>query len=441
MKFNIVRNDGDANSATVFADDGQMLVATREHPQFANIITSLEGGETDMDKLVALFDFGKGINKAFSRISERVYIQGGRVFFDAMPQDGALAETIAAFWADGNDNLLTLVNFMEKIQTNPNPFSREHLFRWIKANKFGLTEDGDIIGYKGCSKKYTDGLDVAISTHSGFAIVNGQPMNGYVPQERGTIVEMPRDMVTFDPKNLCSVGLHVADWSYAQGMGPITVRVLVNPRDVVSITHDERDRKMRVCRYKVLDTVTEQDHSMLFVDRELALMTARAKEYGSRTTTVSKTAAAIKKAVSAVKKGAPAKPVAKKATTPTKPPARSKVAKAPAPKVAKRDMTYRDDKPTVSKTTKAAAARAKKAAPVKGSPAAKPTKAAKPKAKFYEEFTKDDFAKLPYRTCQWLCKQWEITPAGRDAASLADALAKAAKARLRKVKGDRTTIQ
>ena len=61
MKFNIVRNDGDANSATVFADDGQMLVATREHPQFANIITSLEGGETDMDKLVALFDFGKGI--------------------------------------------------------------------------------------------------------------------------------------------------------------------------------------------------------------------------------------------------------------------------------------------------------------------------------------------------------------------------------------------
>lgn len=438
MKFNIVRNDGDASSATVFTDDGQMLVATQDHPQFANIITALEGGETDIDRITGLFDFQRGINKAFSRISERVYIKAGKVFFDAMPQDGALAETIAAFWANGNDNLMALVNFMEKIKTNPNPFSQEHLFRWIKANKFGLTEDGDIIGYKGCSTKWQDNLDVAISTRAGFAIVNGEPMNGYVPQRQGTVVEMPRDMVTFDPQNLCSVGLHVADWSYAQGMGPVIVRVLVNPRDVVSITHDERDRKMRVCRYKVLDRVKEQDTSMLFVDRELALMTARASEYGSRTTTVAKKAAAP------VKKGAPAKPVAKKAAaTKAKPPVKSKVAKkVVAPKgTPKPQLTHRDDKKPVTKTAKAAAVRGKTVAPTKGAPAAKVTKADKPKAKFYEEFTKDDFAKLPYRTCQWLCKQWEVTPAGRDAASLIDALTKAAKARLRKVKGDRTTIK
>lgn len=186
--------------------------------------------------------------------------------------------------------------------------------------------------------------------------------------------------------------------------------------------------------------MTAPDDTILFVDRELALLTARAQEAAPRSTTVAKKAAAP------VKKGAPAKGAVKskaKAAV-AKGVAKSKVAKpGVAKKVAtpKRQTTYHDDAPKQTKS--AAAAKVRQAPAKKGVPAAKPTKAAKPAktAKFYEEFTKDDFAKLPYRTCQWLCKQWEITPAGRDAASLIDALAKAAKARLRKVKGERTTVK
>lgn len=418
MKYNIVRDDGAPSSATVFLSNGDMLTATNDHPNFKTIIDGLEVGTTDETLVTGWFDVGKALDVRFRRISERVYVKAGKVYFDAMPQNGALADTIIAFFAEGNDNLLALVNFMEKIMLNPNPHSREHLFRWIKANKFGITEDGDIIGYKGVNKQGRDGTDEKYtSTQRGYAIVNGEPMTDYIPQVKGTVIEMPRDMVTFDPNTLCSVGLHVADWNYASGVmrSGAVLQVLVNPRDVVSITHDHMDRKMRVCRYKVLGKVNAPDEKILFVDREIATMTARAQEMR-------------KPAAKVAKKAAP--PTATEKAKKAGHPVAGKVTKAPVQKA-----TAAPKKSTVAK--KAAVPAKKAAAPIAkgtGKPAAKATVPKDKLPKYYEEFTAAQFKALPYKTLQWLVKEWEITVADRSADAHVIALTKAAKARTKKAK-------
>ena len=413
LKFNIVTDDGDASSVTVFPGSGSPLVATREHPNFTNIIKGITATGKTEEEIIGLFDIGIGLKTKFQKVSDRVSLREGKVYFDNMPTESVLTDAIIRFHLAGHDDFMSLVNFMEKIEQNPNPNSRENLFRWLKSAKFSITPDGDVIAYKRVNraKGMSSEDECYQSTRSGPAIVDGEPVDNFVPNKPGVIVEMARNEVTFDPHVTCSQGLHVADWSYAND-GPMsgtdTLMVLVNPRDVVSVPTDYGDKKMRVCRYKVLKKVTAEETEMLHVDRELQTLTAHTQTWTppkgviERSTTPRK---AVKKAATSVKKAV------KKATT--------KKAAKPEPKA------------TVAK---------KVSAPIK---AAEPKKAAPKKAvsttikpgtlpKYYEQFTTADFAKLPYAKLVWLAKQWEVKPLGKNAGDHAVALSKEAQVRLDK---------
>ena len=61
MKFNIVENDGEATSATVFIGDEQ-LVATAGHKAFKEILQALVDG-ADENRIRSLFDMGKELDK------------------------------------------------------------------------------------------------------------------------------------------------------------------------------------------------------------------------------------------------------------------------------------------------------------------------------------------------------------------------------------------
>ncbi len=406
LKFNIVTDDGEETSVTAFVD-GRTLVATKEHTTFDDIIKNLRLG-ADEAQVLELFDAGVAINARFNKVSERVSIRNGFVFFDNMKQNSVLSSAILTFFASGQEDFMALVNFMEKIEMNPNPHSREHLFRWLKVGRFGITPEGDIIAYKAVNRATgMNAMDASQfeSIHNGPAIVDGYPVNGKVPNKPGTIIEMARDDVTFDPSITCSQGLHVADWSYAkeQMSGTYMLRVLVNPRDVVSVPNDHYDKKMRVCRYKVLDSVTTEDKTMLNVDRRLQLLTSHFETLQPR-----------KPSVVVSKKAAKAAPV-----TPRTGGGAGAVAKKVAVKKA------------VPAATNAAAKVPSKM--IKGAPKP-PAPPAPPKLpKFYEEFTKENFASLPYVKLVWLAKQWEIKPVDRTTAAHVTALVKAAKLRIKKV--------
>lgn len=258
MRFNIVQNEGDPSSVTVFIGR-DVLLATKDHPNFARILDLLRSGAEDVEQVRGQFDVGRAIVKNFERLSERVTVAHGKLFFDGDEMESALAQAIVRFHADGNDDFKPLVGFLEKVEQNPQEHSRQQLFRWLQKHRFAIAPDGDFIAYKGVTSD-------EMSVTSGMAMVNGVLVNGQIPNKPDTIVEMPRSKVAFDPGVGCSTGLHAGNWRYAKEFSRGTVlRVKINPRDVVSVPTDSNDEKLRVCRYRVLNHVTAEDTTMLYV--------------------------------------------------------------------------------------------------------------------------------------------------------------------------------
>lgn len=252
MKYNIAVLDGNPSSITVF-HGGRPYVAGADHKNFGALMTALTQMEHDDVAIMRYLDIEQGLTDLFQPLSERVSVNGTTICFDGDPVQNALTDKILAYFFGNIDNWKPLVNFFEKVQTNPNEHSRQHLFTWLERNHFILCEDGDFLGYKGVYKHGENGF---ISSSSGEAMVNGRRIKGRIPTTPGVVVEMPRSKVQHSPGQACAEGLHVGNWRYASTFaGHHVVLVKVNPRDVVSVPSSETE-KMRVCRYYVVRHVT-----------------------------------------------------------------------------------------------------------------------------------------------------------------------------------------
>lgn len=247
--WTIITNNGRKTVVAFFpdADEPLQTASTESHGNFDAIVSALEGGDPEA---YDHFDPQRALSKAFSQITDRVSVKGGRVFFDLVEADGVIADHMVRTMNEGGteDDLKASAMFMERLAANPSEHSREHLFKWLAAEDFTITNDGKIVGYKGVQKSNGE----FASTMRGPAVVDGKPVNGYVPNVPGSVVQMPRDQVTFDPAVSCSSGLHVGTWAYAKSFGSYTLEVEVDPADVVSVPVDSRGQKMRVWRYKVI---------------------------------------------------------------------------------------------------------------------------------------------------------------------------------------------
>lgn len=249
-----VRTEDGRESLTVFTPSGAPIVATGDHPQFAEI---LEGAQSDapIDDLRNLADLGNVVAQNFETLSERVAVAHGRVFFDGDEVDSTITQQIVRCLDDPSvGDWKPLVLFMENVAANPNEHSRSQLFDWLRDRDFTITTNGCFIAYKGVHNRDVDDAYPYQSSSRGEAIVNGERFTGQIPNGVGATVEMPRSDVQHDPGHGCSTGLHVGTYEYAQGYARgALLTVLVNPRDVVSVPTDCNAEKMRVCRYVVSD--------------------------------------------------------------------------------------------------------------------------------------------------------------------------------------------
>jgi hypothetical protein len=271
LKFRLESDDGIQN-LTVYKipDFDNPLSADSTHSHWDQI---LAGVLADDVSVLDLINIAATLRREF--ISERVSIAAGKLFFDGDEVTDGLAEYIISLIAQGDQQYPAFINFMEKVYANPQKHSREHLFEHVKKYKMTITPEGDLVLYKGlfynASRKLSGNArvnpyanqpqhplchKVYLSGSAGPAIVNGQPhLDGTVPQDIGDTVEIPRSEVSGAPGIPCSLGLHVATWGYWHTSYGPTCAVLVNPRDVVSVPHD--DAKIRCCRYKIIGEVTE----------------------------------------------------------------------------------------------------------------------------------------------------------------------------------------
>lgn len=240
---------GDLKVVTVVVD-GIPYAAADSHPNFREILRLATEGDRSV---VDLFDLSVAVAKKFEYLSERVSVRDGRVYFDGEPIHSVLNTQIMEFYNAGED-FMPLVNFYDKLMQNPNKDSREQLYAWLDAHKFTITPEGDLLGYKGV-RKTDEGKYVSVN--HGRAIVNGEEVNGAIPNNIGDVVTMPRSEVEFNPSVGCSTGLHVGTWNYARDWAKGEVlEVVVNPRDVVSVPHDCSAQKLRTCRYVVTGVAT-----------------------------------------------------------------------------------------------------------------------------------------------------------------------------------------
>jgi hypothetical protein len=246
--FHQATRAGSERTLTVLLDDG-LLVVDSDNPNYEKILLGASGDATS-EELKDLADLSQTVAKKFDAIGRRVSVSNGVVYFDGDPVHNALTNHIVRALDQGAD-FQPLVKFYEKLAANPNSHSREQLYEWLDRRDFAILPDGNFVAYKGCARG-SDG--VAVSVHRGKAVVNGEAVNGAVPNPIGAVVEFPRTEVEWDPSAGCARGLHVGDYEYASSWARgVLLVVSVDPGDVVSVPTDSNWAKVRVCRYTVTD--------------------------------------------------------------------------------------------------------------------------------------------------------------------------------------------
>lgn len=252
MQFNLVRRDEGANITVVV--DGEMLVADDQHPLFDEIVEKAVAGD---ESVVDLFDTSRRAAAVLENLSDRVQVASSRVWVDQTEVDDVFADLLIDLLDEGEEDYQPYVNFLEKVYSNTSADIREHLSRWLKAEQFSILPNGNILGYRGLNSDYT-------SKHAGPGIVNGVSVNGHLDNSVGNVLELPVELVEVNASRGCASGLHVGTHNYAKGWagyGGVVVSVEVDPRHVRSVPYECNGEKMRVSKYKVLDTITAKNES------------------------------------------------------------------------------------------------------------------------------------------------------------------------------------
>lgn len=253
------------------------------HPNFEDILAGLRTGD---DAVWDLFNVKDGVLNRFYQISDRYSWDGDQICFDGDPLHSTFSDLLARTLEQGDVRDYTAVaRFGEKLATNPNEHSRDQAYDWLACHKFQITEDGDVVGYKGVSlandEYRSQGYEFmsvrrseARGKPSGF--VNGRPVPelSNVPQNIGDTVSMPRSEVVHSPNMSCSRGLHVSTRVFAEswGSGGAVLEVHLNPQSIVSVPNGSGGEKVRTHKYKIARVAAQKgndhDRAVLRSDTE-----------------------------------------------------------------------------------------------------------------------------------------------------------------------------
>lgn len=223
----------------IVAQGGVPRTIDTSHKSYGAIVDALV--DKDYEKAFGLMDPKETITK----------FTGGRIVFDGkkITWDGfeinhkSLIKRVSKMALAGDrENLTRFTKFMDKLFENPSANLVTRVFDFMVFADIEVDDDGDIIVYKSVNQNYTD------------------QRTGKVQNNPGTTVRMPRSFVNDNQADLCSYGLHVCSLTYLRAQFGSTaqrvVRCKLNPRDIVSITSDFKNSKIRCCEYYVIDDIT-----------------------------------------------------------------------------------------------------------------------------------------------------------------------------------------
>lgn len=288
MQLELVTKGDGTQAITVYFELGPVKTAQSDHPHFKAIkrrafeLDAIQEGNgvpgrsltsDEIQSLLDLFHIDHGYNIHIQRLSDRYTYSNGILYKDGdpMPENDLWATQVKRLVEEGRLEWGPLIRFAEKLDANPNEHSREQFYGWLQHHPFTITEEGDVVAYKGV-KRRSSGDDLEDypyeSLRSGPDTIVDDELQpaGRIKQGIGSVVEYPRSKVHFDPKKACSNGLHVGSYDYACSFGTTRLRVVINPRDVVNVPND--DMKVRVCRYLVLEEAADGEYKEAILVRQ-----------------------------------------------------------------------------------------------------------------------------------------------------------------------------
>ena len=237
------------NRVTMYSDDSRFthfkeLVQIGDYAAAENLDT-----KTVVTKFGQLSDTGRfcvTIENGVGKVS---------ILGQEYPLEDAVTNRIIKMSSEGF-SATPLVNFLEKVYSNPSHTAVKELFLFQEQCELPITADGDLIAYKIVKDDYTD-------------IYTGKMDNSI-----GKVVEMPRFAVDDNRSNTCSSGLHFCSRSYLTHYGSSNrdndrcLLVKINPADVVSIPNDYNNAKGRTCRYEVVSEINDAEWRKILAERD-----------------------------------------------------------------------------------------------------------------------------------------------------------------------------
>src|ERR1700748_3323569 len=230
------------NKITVVLPNGQPKTVTEGDSNYEPVLQAIRDRNWEiipdlLDPKAQIYNFSDGV---FQVVDGTVHVEG-------KPVPDALSRKIISF---SKENLpyMPLLNFWKKLNNNPSFHVKNSLFEFLDRNEYPITEDGDIIAYKGIKEDWTD-------------CYTGKILNTV-----GKTVSMPRNEVNDNPNQKCSFGFHCANWEFSWGYGNKghMIMISVNPENIVSMPNAYEFTKMRICEYTVIKEVFKEDKGKLY---------------------------------------------------------------------------------------------------------------------------------------------------------------------------------
>jgi hypothetical protein len=231
------------NKITVILPSGQPKTTVEGDANYEAVLSAIKNRDWDilpdlLDPKAAIYNFSDGV---FEVINNVVHVEG-------KPVPDGLSKKIIGFAKEGLP-YLPLLNFWNKLQANPSHRNVQGLFEFLDIKNYPITEDGDIIAYKGVRSDWTDRY------------------TGTISNKIGETVRMPRNEVNDNPELECQKGFHVSDYTFAlsySGHDGHMTMVSVNPEHIVSFPNAYHFTKLRVCEYTVLSEVFKEEKGNLY---------------------------------------------------------------------------------------------------------------------------------------------------------------------------------
>lgn len=245
-------SDGDKTVVTVIDSfTGEMVSTSNTEADYDDVVAIInrraESGDSIGDIKKEVEDL-RGNQTAAVREKYGIVIDTDKIVVNGREFPAAFSRVFKGLV--GEDGAKRLVKFTELLEANPLDYAGDALVEWIIANpSLEILEDGRIRGYRGLDPNMR-------SIHHGYAIVNGEEVNGGVDNSPGNNIKFPREMIDHNTNTHCSIGLHVGTAEYAHGWGQRYVTLAFSPADVVSPPSDAAQHKIRVCEMDILEEVS-----------------------------------------------------------------------------------------------------------------------------------------------------------------------------------------